>query len=287
MFKKFYKVKLFSFRFFVILFACLFISINSVSAFNLSSISPSNLAKDFLNTFSNYYDSYTSELSSILYSKSIPSEVSVVQAIKVPVQPKPVVYVTPQPTTPPNKPLLSGEGKGEVSESNLASTLKNLLSKQEYIDLLRGPQGVAGPKGDSGQSIYYPSNSSGQAPSIQPAYIGVIQPNPSANFSGATLFSATNLSSNQFTTSTAHITDITVSGSSILKGAVNIGGALNVTGNSTLTGDLAITGTLVNPIVTPAESWIGPSSIAGVYFTAGNVGIGTTTPTSLLSVGST
>ena len=36
--------------------------------------------------------------------------------------------------------------------------------------------------------------------------------------------------------------------------------------------------TLINPITTIAESWIGPSTTAGVYFKGGSVGIGTVTP---------
>ena len=42
--------------------------------------------------------------------------------------------------------------------------------------------------------------------------------------------------------------------------------------------------TLINPITTIAESWIGPSSTAGIYFKGGNVGIGTTNPANRLSV---
>jgi hypothetical protein len=36
--------------------------------------------------------------------------------------------------------------------------------------------------------------------------------------------------------------------------------------------------TLINPLTTIVESWIGPSSTAGIYFKGGNVGIGTTGP---------
>jgi hypothetical protein len=42
--------------------------------------------------------------------------------------------------------------------------------------------------------------------------------------------------------------------------------------------------TLINPLTTIAESWIGPSSTTGIYFKGGSVGIGTTSPTSSLSV---
>ncbi len=40
----------------------------------------------------------------------------------------------------------------------------------------------------------------------------------------------------------------------------------------------------INPLITPAESWIGPSSTTGIYFKAGNVGIGTTNPGDTLDV---
>lgn len=40
--------------------------------------------------------------------------------------------------------------------------------------------------------------------------------------------------------------------------------------------------TLINPIVTIAESWIGPSSTTGIYFKGGNIGFGTTEPNTLL-----
>jgi hypothetical protein len=42
--------------------------------------------------------------------------------------------------------------------------------------------------------------------------------------------------------------------------------------------------TLINPLTTIAESWIGPSSTAGVYFKGGLVGIGSITPQHKLSI---
>ncbi|HBB49602.1 TPA: hypothetical protein DEQ22_01620 [Candidatus Nomurabacteria bacterium] len=44
---------------------------------------------------------------------------------------------------------------------------------------------------------------------------------------------------------------------------------------------------LINPLTTIAESWIGPSSTTGIYFKGGNVGIGTTGPGRRLEVEST
>jgi hypothetical protein len=42
------------------------------------------------------------------------------------------------------------------------------------------------------------------------------------------------------------------------------------------------TATATNALLSNAESWIGPSSTTGIYFKGGNVGIGTTAPTSFL-----
>ena len=50
-----------------------------------------------------------------------------------------------------------------------------------------------------------------------------------------------------------------------------------------MTGTITSTA-VVNPLLTAAESWIGPSSTAGVYFKGGNVGIGTTAPTAYLHI---
>jgi len=51
----------------------------------------------------------------------------------------------------------------------------------------------------------------------------------------------------------------------------------------TMTGGIT-NSTSVNPLTTLAESWVGPSSTTGVYFKGGNVGIGTTNPTSALYI---
>ena len=40
--------------------------------------------------------------------------------------------------------------------------------------------------------------------------------------------------------------------------------------------------TLINPLTTIAESWIGPSSTTGIYFKGGSIGIGITAPTARL-----
>ena len=46
----------------------------------------------------------------------------------------------------------------------------------------------------------------------------------------------------------------------------------------------ALTLTALAALTTPAESWVGPSSTAGIYFKGGNVGIGTTGPIDILQL---
>jgi hypothetical protein len=65
-------------------------------------------------------------------------------------------------------------------------------------------------------------------------------------------------------------------------GTITLGG----TSTGAITLSRAATATsVVNPFTTAAESWIGPSSTAGVYFKDGNVGIGATAPTVTLAIG--
>lgn len=65
-----------------------------------------------------------------------------------------------------------------------------------------------------------------------------------------------------------------------LAGKLGTGLALLLAGG-TMTGGIT-NSTSVDPLTTLAESWIGPSSTTGIYFKGGNVGIGTTNPTSIL-----
>ncbi len=53
----------------------------------------------------------------------------------------------------------------------------------------------------------------------------------------------------------------------------------------TMTGGI-INSTSINPLTTLAESWIGPSVTAGIYFKGSNVGIGITSPNSKLEINS-
>jgi hypothetical protein len=205
-------------------------------------------------------------------------------------------------------PVISSTGSTSslqaISDATLTSALERLLNNPNILSKLRGPQGLTGPKGDSGLPAQAGSSYSGGG-SLSPAYIGVIQPNPATNFNGATLFSATNLSSNQFSTNTANITTLAVSGDTTLTGGLNVTGTANIPNLSgtagalnTLTTPLIIGGTTTtSPLTLRSTSGIGTTG-ADIIFQTGNngateamrilnngyVGIGTSTPTYLLTV---
>ncbi|MFA5840782.1 MAG: tail fiber domain-containing protein [Candidatus Paceibacterota bacterium] len=164
-----------------------------------------------------------------------------------------------------------------------------------------GPQGAQGPAGPAGQTIMSQPSSYTPIP-VSYANIGIIQANPATNFGGSSIFSATDLSSSHFTTNTAKVTDLTVTGSSTL-GALNIvgnstlTGNLNVTGNSILTGNLNVTGAItgsINPSLTLGSVYFqGASGMtednANFFYDETNhrLGLGTVTPTSKLEINST
>src|SRR3989344_5302564 len=76
-----------------------------------------------------------------------------------------------------------------------------------------GPPGPPGPPGTNGSSNSYP------------AVIYTAPPAPSANFSGASYFSATNITSGLLSADTLKVTELKVSGSSTFTGGLNVTGA--------------------------------------------------------------
>src|SRR3989338_10045113 len=110
----------------------------------------------------------------------------------------------------------------QVSNADLASTLRNLLKQKEFVAQLRGPEGKEGPQGPQGSPGINGSSNS------YPAVIYTAPPAPAANFSGASYFSATNITSGLISADTAKVAELKVSSS------------LNVTGSSTL-GALTVT----------------------------------------------
>ncbi|MCX6751319.1 MAG: hypothetical protein NT161_00930 [Candidatus Nomurabacteria bacterium] len=130
-----------------------------------------------------------------------------------------------------------------VSNQAVLSALRNLLASGLPTDLLaklRGPAGPAGPKGDSGITTVI--NTSTNLPSVSlPG--AVIPPNPTTYYPGGSLFSATDLSSTNFITTTAKIVTLTVSGNTTFTGDLSVGGTLASVGNSTLATGASTTNT--------------------------------------------
>ena len=176
-----------------------------------------------------------------------------------------------------------------IDHGYIKSVVANLLADPNTQVMFRGNAGPQGSKGDKGD----PGISGAPAP-IQPVGWSGITPyiipaQPAQNFSGMSLFAATDLSSERFVTNTE-----TVQGTSTIK-------TLSVTGNTSFGGNLAVTGTItgsvagsINPGLTSGSILFqGPSGIAednaNFFYDATNhrLGIGTTTPPAALSVGST
>ena len=117
----------------------------------------------------------------------------------------------------------------------------------------QGPQGPAGPqgiKGDTGISTIISAQPSGYTPLPAVVLAGSItQPNPVYNYSGGSIFSATDLSATNFITDTAKIGTLTVSGDSAVTGGLNITGLTTLTaltaGASTITGTSTFNGPIV------------------------------------------
>src|SRR3989338_7851096 len=169
----------------------------------------------------------------------------------------------------PSPPKVGGVSAGGVSaggggsaDLSLLTALRNLLNRADIAAQLRGPSGPAGPAGAQGpkgdnasltawQRIPDQPNS---APSPGPLYhipATIIAPNPSANFGGATVFSATNLSSDKFITDTAKTTTLTVEG------------------NSTIAGTLSVTGTATIPTLVTTTGAADSLTIGGGYGSTG------------------
>jgi hypothetical protein len=171
-----------------------------------------------------------------------------------------------------------------VSDDHIRSVIASFLSESSIQALFRGASGPQGSKGEQGppgpmapyQPVYNPPPSvPGPIPSVfVPG--GIVQPNPTTNFSGMTLFAATDLSSQRFNTGTATVSDTLT--------AQNI----NVTG--TITGNVSGS---INPGFTAGSVvFQGASGLAqdnsNFFWDSSNhrLGIGDITPAASLTVGS-
>ncbi|TSC77561.1 MAG: hypothetical protein G01um101424_355, partial [Parcubacteria group bacterium Gr01-1014_24] len=123
-----------------------------------------------------------------------------------------------------------------VGQEPVAETLPPAIpptAPAVQIITVRGPAGPPGPPGPPG-----PAGLPGVAGTSNsyPAVIYTAPPAPAVNFSGASYFSATNITSDQLTNNLATITTLTVSGNSTITGSQTVTGALTVSGASSLTG---------------------------------------------------
>jgi len=212
---------------------------------------------------------------------------------------KPVIVSTPQ---PPASPLSGGsvvaspdKGRsGGVSDATLLSAIQKVINQPSIAAKLRGPIGPTGPAGSSPMYVGQAAASlQPSSPAPIPAVfvpVGISQPDLAHNFSGASYFSATNLSSNLLTAATANVTDITVSGSSVLKGSLDVTGSTTLTALTAGTISGNVSGAL-NPNLTLGSVYFqGASGLtqdnANLFWDATNhrLGIGTTTPQNKLDI---
>lgn len=134
---------------------------------------------------------------------------------------------------------------------------------------------------------------------LDPRYLKLDQTTPQTIANGQPIFDtltasqlvATNANKNLQTlavatyptlTQLSYVKGVTSAIQTQLNGKLATGLALLLAGG-TMTGGIT-NSTSVSPLTTLAESWIGPSSTAGIYFKGGNVGTGTTDPTAKLHI---
>src|SRR3989344_699552 len=128
-----------------------------------------------------------------------------------PVSPPPVSTVASPAPVITNQALLNAL-RVLFNDKNLASEFRGLTGPQGK-EGPQGPQGSVGPPGINGTS--------GGTPSV----IYSAPPAPAVNFSGASYFSATNITSGLISADTLKVTELKVSGSSTFTGGLNVTGA--------------------------------------------------------------
>ncbi len=143
-------------------------------------------------------------------------------------------------------------GPNEERVKAIVRDYLNLAMIQATFRGASGAQGIQGPKGDAGNGSMAPYSpiQNGAPPAIPSVFVpgGIVQPNPVQNFNGATLFAATDLSSQNFTTNVARInTSLTVIGTTTLTGQLSANGGITATditsSGATTLSDLAGNGT--------------------------------------------
>src|ERR1022692_1925818 len=176
---------------------------------------------------------------------------------------------TPQPPTSTNRSADSG-----ISQIQIQTLIDQSLMRYIASGAFTGPQGPQGSPGPSSSSIV--QNGNGQnTPIIGGKPIVTYFPAvPASNFSGASLAGFTELSAGSFTSGNSTINgNLNVSGPISATGAVTVG-SLDSSGNVTIGGTLsAATSTLASLIVSGPVNLTGSTTIAGLTVTGLNPGL--------------
>src|SRR3989344_3822075 len=121
--------------------------------------------------------------------------------------------------------------ESELTSTSLLNAYRDHVEKAPIsvkTVTVQGPQGIPGPEGKEGKEgppgPPGPPGTNGSSNSY-PAVIYTAPPAPSANFSGASYFSATNITSGLLSADTLKVTELKVSGSSTFTGGLNVTGA--------------------------------------------------------------
>lgn len=160
---------------------------------------------------------------------------------------------------------------GNITDAMLASRVRSILSEPEFQAMFKSNTAMTTSQlAKNTTPVSYPA----PIPAVFMP-VGVSQPAPSFNFSGATFFNATDLSSRYFKTSEATIGSLTITGGSSLTGDMNIIGNINFSGALMPNG---LTGT-AGQVLTSAGIGIAPTwetpSLFGLTDGNGTVANGT------------
>jgi len=267
-------------------------SISNLTAAYENYLSTANIS-DLATTYENYIAQPAPSARPIIASdllKAYKNYIAVsLVATSLPVAQKisPVVISPKTKAVPPKTPapLPAPSALSSFSDAAIISAIEKVINQSSIAAKLRGPVGPQGPAGSnamySGQPVASIQLSAPAPIPVVLTPVGISQPDPAHNFSGASYFTATNLSSNTLTAGGANITDLTISGSSVLKGN------LTVAGDSTFAGNLNVAGVIISPGAITIGTAVGSVNTFGSGASSVNIIGSTITPGTLTLHGPT